>query len=113
MEFIPLTTLFMQLPRLQMASSTWAATTITYAGQRYNGCSDLVILTGGDIDSSAAVQNGRVIFGVYDGFVYARDALSGTNLWSRSVSSIAVSPAIAMGLSISGLMPTGYTPLVR
>ena len=71
---------------------------IMYAINAFTGASIWnSTISNGDIDSSAAVSNGRVIFGSYDSNVYALD-LNGVKIWNRSTSSgIRTSPAVEGG----------------
>ena len=71
---------------------------IMYAINAFTGASIWnSTISNGDIDSSAAVSNGRVIFGSYDSNVYSLD-LNGVKVWNRSTSSgIRTSPAVENG----------------
>ena len=92
-------------------ASLWASPTVVN-GVVYIGGNDQIMyainaftgasiwnstISNGDIDSSAAVSNGRVIFGSYDSNVYSLD-LNGVKVWNRSTSSgIRTSPAVENG----------------
>jgi len=61
--------------------------------------------TGGAVESSPAVANGRVFIGSNDGYVYAFNETTGVELWKTKVGNlVSSSPAVADGKVFAGAM---------
>jgi outer membrane protein assembly factor BamB len=59
--------------------------------------------TGGDVDSSPVICDGKALFGSRDGRLYAVDLAGGKELWSYEIGAAIVgSPAVANGIVVIG-----------